>query len=170
MLYTLRFFSSKCSLFHNGNLFGSCIIHILYTGCPEIKIKNNSGAKGLIDLCIVQICTVWLTQNSRKYSITCQGLKLRKFKALPIVNSARSKISLKKALQLGRLMQLEFFFLPMPPHVLCGLRGPPSWAWQECNRLLRLGRPWGAVTLSRWCVCGDRGGCSARRGLKPKFY
>ena len=31
MLYTLRFFSSKCSLFHNGNLFGSCIIHILYT-------------------------------------------------------------------------------------------------------------------------------------------
>ena len=33
----------------------------------------------------------------------------------------------------------------------CGLRGPPSWAWQQCNRLLRLGRPWGAVTLSRWC-------------------
>ena len=23
------FFSSKCSLFHNSNLFGSCIIHIL---------------------------------------------------------------------------------------------------------------------------------------------
>ena len=34
-----------------------------------------------------------------------------------------------------------FFFGPMPPHVLCGLRGPPSWAWQECYRLLRLGRP-----------------------------
>ena len=33
------------------------------------------------------------------------------------------------------------FFSPMPPHVLCGLRGPPSWARQECNRLLRLGRP-----------------------------
>jgi len=33
-------------LFHNANLFGSCIIHILYTGCAEIK-KNNSGAKGL---------------------------------------------------------------------------------------------------------------------------
>ena len=27
-------------------MFGSCIIHILYTGCAEIK-KNNSGAKGL---------------------------------------------------------------------------------------------------------------------------
>ena len=30
------FFSSKCSLFHNANLFGSCIIHILYTGCAKI--------------------------------------------------------------------------------------------------------------------------------------
>jgi len=45
MLYTLRFFSSKCSLFHNANLFGYCIIHILYTVC--VKLKNNSGAKGL---------------------------------------------------------------------------------------------------------------------------
>ena len=74
-------------------------------------------------------------------------------------------------------MFMEFFIYiyiyispPMPPHVLCGLRGPPSWTWQECNRLLSLGRPWGAVTLSRWCVSGDRGGCSARRGLKPKVY
>ena len=45
-LYFPFFFSSKCSLFHNANFFGSCIIHILYTGCAEIK-KNNSGAKGL---------------------------------------------------------------------------------------------------------------------------
>jgi len=37
-VYTLRFFlSSKCSLFHNSNVFGSCIIHILYTGCAKIK-------------------------------------------------------------------------------------------------------------------------------------
>ena len=41
MLYTLRFFSSKCSLFHNANLFDSCIIHILYTGCAEIKKKKK---------------------------------------------------------------------------------------------------------------------------------
>ena len=46
-IYSPCFFSSKCSLFHNSNLFGSCIIHILYTGCAEIK-KNNSGAKRLI--------------------------------------------------------------------------------------------------------------------------
>ena len=38
MVYTLRFFSSKCSLFHNSNVFGSCTIHILYTGCAKIKI------------------------------------------------------------------------------------------------------------------------------------
>jgi len=38
MVYTLRFFSSKCSLFHNSNVFGSCIIHILYTGV--LKLKN----------------------------------------------------------------------------------------------------------------------------------
>ena len=37
MVYTLRFFSLKCSLFHNSNLFGSCIIHILYTECAKIK-------------------------------------------------------------------------------------------------------------------------------------
>ena len=31
MVYTLSFFpSSKCILFHNSNVFGSCIIHILY--------------------------------------------------------------------------------------------------------------------------------------------
>ena len=47
MVYILRLFSSKCSLFHNSNIFGSCIIHILYTGCAKIK-KNNSGAKRLM--------------------------------------------------------------------------------------------------------------------------
>jgi len=39
MLYNLRFFSSKCSLFHNSKVFGYCIIRILYTGCPKIKKK-----------------------------------------------------------------------------------------------------------------------------------
>jgi hypothetical protein len=52
MVYTLLFFSSKCSLFHNSNLFGSCIIHILYTSCAKIKKKNNSGAKMLSNICI----------------------------------------------------------------------------------------------------------------------
>ena len=30
------FLSSKFSLFHNSNVFGSCIIRILYTGCAKI--------------------------------------------------------------------------------------------------------------------------------------
>ena len=33
-------------MFHNYNVFGSCIIHILYTGCAKIK-RSNSGAKRL---------------------------------------------------------------------------------------------------------------------------
>jgi len=37
MVYILLFFSSKCSLFHNSNIFFFCIIHILYTGCAKIK-------------------------------------------------------------------------------------------------------------------------------------
>jgi len=56
MVYTLRFFF-KCSLFHNSNLFGSCIIHILYTECAKIKKKNNSGAKILINSAFVGECT-----------------------------------------------------------------------------------------------------------------
>ena len=40
MLHTLRFFSlQKAVLFHNANFFGSCVIHILYTGCAKTKKK-----------------------------------------------------------------------------------------------------------------------------------
>ena len=35
-IYCPFFFSSKCSLFHNSNVFGSCFIHILYTECAKI--------------------------------------------------------------------------------------------------------------------------------------
>jgi hypothetical protein len=50
-LYSPFVFSSKCSWFHNANFFGSCIIHILYTKCAEIKKKSNSSAKGLNRIC-----------------------------------------------------------------------------------------------------------------------
>ena len=46
MVDTLRFFFSKYSLFHNSNVFGTCIIHILYTGCAKIK-KIIPAPKGL---------------------------------------------------------------------------------------------------------------------------
>jgi hypothetical protein len=37
----------------------------------------------------------------------------------------------------------------MPPRVHHGLR-LPSRLWLKCNRLLRLGHPWGSVTFSGW--------------------
>ena len=48
VIYSPFYFSSKCSLFHNPKVFGSCIIHILYTVCAKFKKKSNSGAKRLI--------------------------------------------------------------------------------------------------------------------------
>jgi len=40
-IYSPSFFcSSKCSLFHNSKVFGSCIIQILYTGCAKTKKKK----------------------------------------------------------------------------------------------------------------------------------
>jgi len=46
MVYTLRFFSSKCSLFHNSNVFVSCIIHIYIQDVLKLK-KSISGPKRL---------------------------------------------------------------------------------------------------------------------------
>jgi len=48
MLHT-PFLPSKCRLFHNATFFGSCIIHILHTGCAKdlnVKLrcqKVNTG-------------------------------------------------------------------------------------------------------------------------------
>ena len=39
MVYTLRVFLFKMLFFYNSNIFRSCIIHILYTGCFKIKKK-----------------------------------------------------------------------------------------------------------------------------------
>ena len=50
-LYSPFFFSSKCSLFHNANLFGSCIIHILYTGCAKIKKKFRRQRVKVLKCC-----------------------------------------------------------------------------------------------------------------------
>ena len=45
-IYSPFFSSSKCSLFHSSNKFGSCIIHILYTECAKIKKKIIPAPKG----------------------------------------------------------------------------------------------------------------------------
>jgi hypothetical protein len=49
------FFSSKCCVFCNANFFGSCVIHILHTGCAKI-LMSNSGAKRLM-------CKVWAREG-----------------------------------------------------------------------------------------------------------
>ena len=46
-LHSPFFFSSKCSLFHNANLFGSVLFTFYIQGVLKLK-KNNSGAKRLI--------------------------------------------------------------------------------------------------------------------------
>jgi len=40
MVYTIRFSSSKCSLFHSSNVFGSYIIHILYIYSTNIGTEH----------------------------------------------------------------------------------------------------------------------------------
>ena len=42
LIYSPFISSSKCSLFRNSNVSGSCIIHILYTGVLKLKKKNPS--------------------------------------------------------------------------------------------------------------------------------
>jgi hypothetical protein len=39
--------SSKYRLFHNATFIGSCIVHILHTGCAKIKKKKILAPKGL---------------------------------------------------------------------------------------------------------------------------
>ena len=81
MLHILRFFSSKCRLFHNAIFFGSCNIHILYTGCAKI-FKENSGAKGLKSYRAINVCSVragvmsyqWICLLSINSHITIFGL------------------------------------------------------------------------------------------------
>jgi hypothetical protein len=46
VLHNLRSFLFKMPFIHNSTSFGTCIIHILNTGCAKI-LKKSSGAKGL---------------------------------------------------------------------------------------------------------------------------
>ena len=43
MVYTLLISSSKCSLFHNSNVFGSCIIHIIHIYSTNIGTNFKHG-------------------------------------------------------------------------------------------------------------------------------
>ena len=61
MLYTLRFFSQKCSLFHNSNVFGSCIIHVLYIYSTNIDTEYLNMLYTLRFFC--QKCSLFHNSN-----------------------------------------------------------------------------------------------------------
>jgi hypothetical protein len=65
--------------FHNSKVFGSCIIHILYTGCAKIK-KNNSGVKRLIILPLMRILQWNLKQTTDTFLFISHTTNLLLFK------------------------------------------------------------------------------------------
>jgi hypothetical protein len=72
-VYSQFFSSSKCSLFDNSNVFGSCVIYILYTGCAKIKKKIRrrkvNGDVSLIDFslnCVFYVLGLLLCFNRFK--------------------------------------------------------------------------------------------------------
>jgi hypothetical protein len=67
--------------------------------------------------------------------------------SIVLLNHLSNGHSKKKIISFHREYIFICFF-PVLPHVPYGLRGLPSRLWPKCNRLLRLGRPSGAVTLS----------------------
>jgi hypothetical protein len=77
MLHILSFFSSKCRLFHNATVFGSCVIRILRTGCVKIYMKN-SGAKRLMVKRLIQfvLWTVISNVTDMNFILLCTDLSL----------------------------------------------------------------------------------------------
>ena len=81
MVYTLRLFSSsKCILFHNSNIFGSFIIHILYIYSTNI---GTEYFKHIYSLCFSlqnAVCFIILTYSVPVlFTFYIQGvLKLKK--------------------------------------------------------------------------------------------
>ena len=125
VLYSPFFLSSKCSLFHNANLFGSCIIHILYTGCAKIKKKFrrqrvNLDTCGEISPTLYRTVSVYPTSHSntrhkipsRLPAISCTGISSITTFAIyiPFELVQRSQRGL-----INNVMCKKYFcFLPLP--------------------------------------------------------
>ena len=102
-IYSPFFFYSKCSLFRNSNVFGSCIIHILYTGCAKIK-KNKSGAKSLIgsnhsimwfvirNLCCCS-CSMYCPFSVMQEDFRCDGRKCLDYRPMEVETDVVSHAS-----------------------------------------------------------------------------
>ena len=119
-IYSPFFSSSKCNLFHNSNVFGSCIIHILYTGCAKIK-RNDSGAKRLmlrklsipVVLVRIWVCKLWSAGH---------------------MNTAKNAVSLADIFHICLCHKFCIFLKPIPVYGK-GVK------WQEikCNSLMCIG-------------------------------
>jgi hypothetical protein len=72
MLHNLRFFSSKCRLFHNATLFGSCIINILNTGCAKIwdLTRYAKGNECQPELYLKIVCTARARTHTHTHTHT----------------------------------------------------------------------------------------------------
>jgi hypothetical protein len=75
MVYTLRFFSLKFNLFHNSNLFRSCIIHILYIECAKIN-KIIPAPKGYCGLLAVGLRTAQTALICEIYFSPCMEFQV----------------------------------------------------------------------------------------------
>jgi hypothetical protein len=72
--------SSNCRLFHNATFFGSCIIHILNTGCAKfkrkfrrlkVKTKTDSITKvQCLNILSFYLLTVWQNRMERDAVVT----------------------------------------------------------------------------------------------------
>ena len=61
MVYTLLISSSKCSLFHNSKVFGSCIIYILHIYSTNIGTDFKHGVYSPFFFLQNAVCSIILT-------------------------------------------------------------------------------------------------------------
>ena len=139
-IYSQFFFSSKCSLFHNSNVLGSCIIHILFTGVLKLK-KNNSGARRLI------LPTALHQYSYRVHSVSLMRSKCQRqyfgtsywqlhCTALPLVR--KGVLFLSAPTNHTGLSTMRFFKL----HI----------SVEDRSRWMRFLRPWALPSFSIWQV------------------
>jgi hypothetical protein len=123
------------------------------------------GGLGLTEMWTSRYCTVsshlnsesgFATEEDIHFSKTCSPSENEKMKEARQPDNPRCCYTLLHLTVSNSSLclvtpQSAVTFPPLsPPHVPYRLRGLPSRLWPKCNWLLGLGRPWGAVTLSRW--------------------
>jgi hypothetical protein len=112
----------------------------------KLKHKDSTCTAAMLFYILPKIFLERVTYFSKTWYITSHHITSD---LNPRLNSTSACIRVCPPLY-SSLYVTNVFSPPMTPHVPYGFRGPPSRLWPKCNRLLRLGHLWGAVTLSRW--------------------